>query len=432
MLPHPRQSRLPHRPTFLRRDRRAIARGRHDRRSVRPARPAHARRYAVHRRSLAYQRLRRIVRNPLVQFVLRRLSLNQRQQLAERMRAGSKAHIASMDRAAPEIMDVNQDEVRRTFERYRVDCIVHGHTHRPAIHEVRLDGRTATRIVLGDWYEQGSVLRWDERGYELASCAPTPAYGAGVEPELRIRRQSQIGFDPAASSPAARAPVRARQRAVRPGADTALGGAPPRRPARRRSRASGSIRRGARPSKRSQERASISAPHSSRSIRRAGSIAMTRAPQTFRVPRRRRRMNGTFKLLHQLLHLLEVPQFLARQSRQAVGERHVLCVREDQAERRRRRFLLAVGVIDQQFAPALCSDVEPARRRRRQQEPSWRLWLRHRVHDGRASQRSSRVSNSSAEAKRSARLLRKQPRRASAGSDRSSPASAGTGALACM
>jgi UDP-2,3-diacylglucosamine hydrolase len=122
----------------------------------------------------SYQRLRRIVRNPLVQFTLRRLTLNQRSKLAERMRAGSKAHIATMDRAAPQIMDVNQDEVQRTFERYHVDCIVHGHTHRPAVHEIRLDGHTVTRIVLGDWYEQGSVLRWDERGYELATLTPAP------------------------------------------------------------------------------------------------------------------------------------------------------------------------------------------------------------------------------------------------------------------
>lgn len=115
-----------------------------------------------------YQRLRRIVRNPLVQFILRRLTLRQRLKLAARMRAGSKAHIESMDKAAPQIMDVNQNEVRRTFEHQRVDFIVHGHTHRPAVHEVQLDNRTVTRIVLGDWYEQGSVLRWDERGFELA------------------------------------------------------------------------------------------------------------------------------------------------------------------------------------------------------------------------------------------------------------------------
>jgi UDP-2,3-diacylglucosamine hydrolase len=116
----------------------------------------------------AYQRLRRIVRNPLVQFVMHRLTLRQRQRLAERMRAGSKEHIASMDIAAPEIMDVNQDEVRRTFARYGVDCIIHGHTHRPAVHELQIDGHKAVRIVLGDWYEQGSVLRWNRQGFELA------------------------------------------------------------------------------------------------------------------------------------------------------------------------------------------------------------------------------------------------------------------------
>ena len=87
------------------------------------------------------------------------------------MRAGSKEHIASMDMAAPEIMDVNQDEVRRTLARFGVDCIIHGHTHRPAVHEMQIDGHNAVRIVLGDWYEQGSVLRWNEQGFELATLS---------------------------------------------------------------------------------------------------------------------------------------------------------------------------------------------------------------------------------------------------------------------
>lgn len=121
----------------------------------------------------AYQRLRRIVRNPLVQFTMRSLSLKQRQKLAARMRAGSKAHIQSMDRTAPQIMDVNANEVLATLARYDVDCIVHGHTHRPAIHHLQVNGKPATRIVLGDWYEQGSVLKWDERGYELLSLPRT-------------------------------------------------------------------------------------------------------------------------------------------------------------------------------------------------------------------------------------------------------------------
>jgi UDP-2,3-diacylglucosamine hydrolase len=127
-----------------------------------------------------YQRLRRIVRNPLVQFIMRRLTLRQRLNLAARMRAGSKAHIASMDQAAPQIMDVNQDEVRRRFEQQRIDYIVHGHTHRPAIHKVQIHNRTVTRIVLGDWYEQGSVLRWDKKGFELA----------GLDREVRPAGQS--------------------------------------------------------------------------------------------------------------------------------------------------------------------------------------------------------------------------------------------------
>jgi UDP-2,3-diacylglucosamine hydrolase len=36
--------------------------------------------------------------------------------------------------------------------------LIHGHTHRPAVHHFELQGRQATRYVLGDWYEQGSLL----------------------------------------------------------------------------------------------------------------------------------------------------------------------------------------------------------------------------------------------------------------------------------
>jgi len=113
-----------------------------------------------------YQRLRRIVRNPLLQFVLRRLSLKQREGLARKIRAGSKAHIEnSMER----IMDVNSNAVTSAFRHFAVDLMIHGHTHRPAIHSLAVDGKSATRIVLGDWYAQGSVLRWDENGYQLSA-----------------------------------------------------------------------------------------------------------------------------------------------------------------------------------------------------------------------------------------------------------------------
>jgi UDP-2,3-diacylglucosamine hydrolase len=65
---------------------------------------------------------------------------------------------------------VNADAVAATMARYGVRRLIHGHTHRPAVHEFELDGVPHRRIVLGDWYEQGSVLRLDENGaYALSS-----------------------------------------------------------------------------------------------------------------------------------------------------------------------------------------------------------------------------------------------------------------------
>lgn len=116
----------------------------------------------------SYQRLRRIVRNPIVQFILKAMTLSQRQRLAVKMRAGSKAHIEAADRSMPYVMDVNSEAVANAFRSTGVDCLIHGHTHRPAVHKLVVDGVERTRIVLGDWYEQGSVLRWTNEGFELA------------------------------------------------------------------------------------------------------------------------------------------------------------------------------------------------------------------------------------------------------------------------
>jgi UDP-2,3-diacylglucosamine hydrolase len=70
---------------------------------------------------------------------------------------------------APEIMDVNDAAVSQAFRSSGVDTLIHGHTHRPAIHELVVDGRPVRRIVLGDWHAQGSVLEWSRAGFELRS-----------------------------------------------------------------------------------------------------------------------------------------------------------------------------------------------------------------------------------------------------------------------
>ena len=115
-----------------------------------------------------YQRQRRIVRNPVLRWVLRHLPLEQRRALARRLRAGSRAHVGA---TAPEIMDVNAQAVAASLGDAGVRTLVHGHTHRPGVHEFELDGAPVRRIVLGDWYVQGSVLGWSRQGFELRSLA---------------------------------------------------------------------------------------------------------------------------------------------------------------------------------------------------------------------------------------------------------------------
>jgi UDP-2,3-diacylglucosamine hydrolase len=66
-----------------------------------------------------------------------------------------------------EIMDVNQQAVENIIRENNIDVLLHGHTHRPAIHTVDLGTRKAKRVVLGDWYTQGSLVRWDSRGPRL-------------------------------------------------------------------------------------------------------------------------------------------------------------------------------------------------------------------------------------------------------------------------
>jgi UDP-2,3-diacylglucosamine hydrolase len=61
--------------------------------------------------------------------------------------------------------------VSEAFSRYDVTQLIHGHTHRPAIHELTVDGRKARRIVLGDWYQHGSVLRVSANDLELSELA---------------------------------------------------------------------------------------------------------------------------------------------------------------------------------------------------------------------------------------------------------------------
>jgi UDP-2,3-diacylglucosamine hydrolase len=113
-----------------------------------------------------YQRLRATVRNPEWQRQFLALSIKSRRALAGAARVGSQAHTANLEYT---ITDVNPLSVNLAMRQAGTSSLLHGHTHRPAIHPLTVEGRACTRIVLGDWHAQGSVLRWDESGPELVS-----------------------------------------------------------------------------------------------------------------------------------------------------------------------------------------------------------------------------------------------------------------------
>jgi len=117
---------------------------------------------------IAYQAVRRQVRTPEWQAQILSMPLEARRAFAAKAREDSKAHTGS---TMESIMDVNADAVAAAMREAGVTRLIHGHTHRPAVHRFELDGKAAERIVLGDWYEHGSVLRVDRDRVELRGLA---------------------------------------------------------------------------------------------------------------------------------------------------------------------------------------------------------------------------------------------------------------------
>ena len=113
-----------------------------------------------------YMAIRAMVRDPVWQQAVLAKSARERDALFRRYRELSKAATAAK---RPEIMDANQDAIVAAMKQHGVRHLIHGHTHRPGDHHFRLDGAPARRLVLGDWYEQGSVLRCDASNWTLES-----------------------------------------------------------------------------------------------------------------------------------------------------------------------------------------------------------------------------------------------------------------------
>lgn len=113
-----------------------------------------------------YQRFRIMVRDPNWKKEFFALPDEERLAMTTKYRKVSKSETA---KKSMEIMDVNQQAVEEVMLKQNINQLIHGHTHRPAIHDFSVNNKGFKRIVLGDWYEQGSVLVCDENGCQLES-----------------------------------------------------------------------------------------------------------------------------------------------------------------------------------------------------------------------------------------------------------------------
>ena len=95
-----------------------------------------------------YQKFRANMRNPQWQQMILQRPLEDRQQMARQLREISMAKNQGKEEF---IMDVTPEEVVKDMEAHGVQRMIHGHTHRPAVHELIANGLPAKRIVLGDW-----------------------------------------------------------------------------------------------------------------------------------------------------------------------------------------------------------------------------------------------------------------------------------------
>lgn len=115
-----------------------------------------------------YQRLRTLFRSSTWQTEVLASTIEERRALAASLRAKS---IAANENKATNIMDVTPNSVRQAMDDAAVSLMVHGHTHRPGIHEL---GGGRRRIVLGDWDRCGWKLRL-EKGDAKLTCFPLSA-----------------------------------------------------------------------------------------------------------------------------------------------------------------------------------------------------------------------------------------------------------------
>jgi len=114
----------------------------------------------------AYQRFRRIAQNPITRFIFLSLPKSKRDNISKKLRAKSQQYQKTQSMT---ILDVTEDAVNITMRQHQVSQLIHGHVHRPNIHEVTSGIKGSKRFVLGDWHDKASFIISTSEGNRLAT-----------------------------------------------------------------------------------------------------------------------------------------------------------------------------------------------------------------------------------------------------------------------
>lgn len=115
-----------------------------------------------------YQKVRQQLRSQQWQQTFLKMSIPQRIEFAQQARIKSQKHTLS---SHADIMDVNAQAVSELFSQFpQSQILLHGHTHRPAFHQLKIKDKAMQRLVVGDWHYQSSYIEYKNNSFQLCSC----------------------------------------------------------------------------------------------------------------------------------------------------------------------------------------------------------------------------------------------------------------------
>lgn len=111
-----------------------------------------------------YQKMRKIIHNPILQFIFNLLPLFIRKKIGWKIRSASQNKKADKNR---EVMGVTESEVVRLMVKHKTEILIHGHTHQVAEHQFQLLNKPASRFDVGDWFNNLSFVEATEDKTQL-------------------------------------------------------------------------------------------------------------------------------------------------------------------------------------------------------------------------------------------------------------------------